>query len=152
MDYTNISECEHLTKMNQESQNQRLRFFAKVDTSSKLKILQLQKNIFHKFKSTNSNVDNSVLTLSSLIIAIDGFRKELDNVNLNVIKIRGKNCKTKVKRQKLLGYWAIVKTLRMKEKMSFRDISKYFGKYHKLEVSYSTIYELWTELENNKEA
>lgn len=146
------STIEKLTKLNQVAQNQRLRLFAKVDITTKLKILQHQKSIFHMFRNSHDDLDNAVITLASIILAIDGFRKELDNVNLNVIKIRGKNCKTKVKRQKLLGYWAIVKTLRMKEKMSFRDISKYFGKYHKLEVSYSTIYELWTELENNKEA
>lgn len=151
MDNANISECEHFTKMNQESQNQRLRLFARIDIDAKLKILELQKNIFHKFKSVNGDVDNTVLTLSSLILAIDGFTKKIDNVNLNAIKIRGRNSKTKVKRQKLLGYWAVVKTLRLQEKMSFRDIKLYLVKYHKLEVSYSTIYELWRELETNKE-
>lgn len=48
-----------------------------------------------------------------------------------------------------LGYWAIVRTLKLEQKMSFREISIYFATYHKLEVSYSTIYELWNELENN---
>jgi len=55
-----------------------------------------------------------------------------------------------MKRQKLLGYWAVVKSLKIEERMSFRDISAYFTKYHKLEVSYSTIYGLWIELETNK--
>ena len=48
----------------------------------------------------------------------------------------------------MLGYWAIVRTLKLEQNMSFRDIATYFAKYHKLEVSYSTIYELWNELEN----
>ncbi|MGI6723604.1 MAG: hypothetical protein ACOX39_04400 [Arcobacteraceae bacterium] len=141
--------CESITKLNLESQNQRLRLFARVDLQTKLQILQLQKQLFHKLKSAHSDVDNTILTLSSLILAIDAVVKELDDINLNAIKLRGKNNKAKIKRQKVLGYWAIVRTLKLEQNMSFRDIATYFAKYHKLEISYSTIYELWTELENN---
>ncbi|OHE15288.1 MAG: hypothetical protein A2540_10555 [Sulfurimonas sp. RIFOXYD2_FULL_37_8] len=140
---------ENIIKLNFESQNQRLRLFAKVDITTKLKILQYQKQLFHKLKDVHRDMDNAALTLASLILAIDGIAKEFDDVNLNVIKLRGKNNKAKIKRQKVLGYWAIVRTLRLEQKMSFRDIATYFAKYHKLEVSYSTIYELWNELENN---
>jgi hypothetical protein len=141
--------CESITKLNLESQNQRLRLFARVDLKTKLQILQFQKQLFHKLKSAHSDVDNSILTLSSLILAIDAVAKELDDVNLNAIKLRGKNNKVKIKRQKVLGYWAIVRTLKLEQNMSFRDIATYFAKYHKLEVSYSTIYELWNELEKH---
>ena len=140
--------CESITKINLESQNQNLRLFARVDLKTKLQILQLQKQLFHKLKSTHSDVDNTILTLSSLVLAIDAVAKELDDVNLNAIRMRGKNNKAKIKRQKVLGYWAIVRTLKLEQNMSFRDIATYFAKYHKLEVSYSTIYELWNELEN----
>lgn len=142
-------EVESITKLNQESQNQRLRLFAKIDITTKLKILASQKQLFHKLKSVHSDVNNTVLTLCSLILAVDLIAKELDNVNLNVIKLRNKNSKTKVKRQKVLGYWAIVRTLKLEQNMSFRDISAYFAKYHRLEVSYSTIFEMWNEIENN---
>lgn len=141
--------CESITKLNLESQNQRLRLFAKVDMTTKLKILTSQKQLFHKLKSAHSDVNNTILTLSSLILAIDAVVKELNDINLNAIKLRGKNNKAKIKRQKMLGYWAIVRTLKLEQNMSFRDIATYFAKYHKLEVSYSTIYELWNELENN---
>ena len=141
--------CESITKLNLESQNQNLRLFARVDLKTKLQILQFQKQIFHKLKGAHSDVDNTILTLSSLILAIDAVVKELDDINLNAIKLRGKNNKAKIKRQKVLGYWAIVRTLKLEQNMSFRDIATYFAKYHKLEISYSTIYELWTELENN---
>lgn len=144
------SKCETITKMNQESQNQKLRLFAKVDITTKLKILASQKQLFHKLKSSYSDIDNTVLTLCSLILAIDLIANELDDVNLNAIKLRGKNSKAKIKRQKVLGYWAIVRTLKLEQNMSFRDISTYFAKYHKLDVSYSTIFELWNEIENNK--
>ncbi|MEN5387852.1 hypothetical protein ABE179_07935 [Aliarcobacter skirrowii] len=140
---------EKITKQNQESQNQNLRLFARVDLKTKLQILQFQKQIFHKLKGAHSDVDNTILTLSSLILAIDAVVKELDDINLNAIKLRGKNNKAKIKRQKLLSYWVIVRTLKLEQNMSFRDIATYFAKYHKLEVSYSTIYEMWNEIENN---
>ena len=143
--------CESITKLNQESQNQKLRLFAKVDITTKLKILTFQKQLFHKLKNSHADVDNTILTLASLILAIDLIEKELDDVNLNAIKLRAKNSKTKIKRQKLLGYWAIVRSLKLEQNMSFRDISAYFAKYHKLDVSYSTIYELWNELEKKME-
>jgi hypothetical protein len=142
---------ERLVKISIEVQNQQLRLFSRVDTTTKLKILEHQKALFHKLKDAHGDVDNTVLTLSSLILAIDGIAKGFDVVNLNAIKLRGKNNKAKVKRQKMLGYWAIVKTLKLEQKMSFREISKYFAKYHRLEVAHSTIYRLWKELEQNKE-
>lgn len=140
---------ENITKLNFESQNQRLRLFAKVDITTKLKILQYQKQLFHKLKDVHRDMDNAALTLASLILAIDTVAKDFDDVNLNAIRLRGRNNKAKIKRQKVIGYWAIVRTLKLEQKMSFRDIATYFAKYHKLEVSYSTIYELWNELENN---
>ena len=140
---------EKITQQTYESQNQHLRLFARVELPMKLQILELQKPLFHKLKSAYIDLDNAVLTLASLILAIDSVAKELDVVNLNATKIRGKNNKIKIKREKLLGYWAIIKTLKLEQNMSFRNISSYFRKYHKLEVSYSTIYTLWNELENN---
>ena len=140
---------ENITKQTYELQNQHLRLFARVELPMKLQILQRQKQLFHKLKGTHSDVDNSALTLASLILAIESVTKDLDVINLNAIKIRGKNNKIKIKREKLLGYWAIIKTLKQEQNMSFRNISSYFRKYHKLEVSYSTIYTLWNELENN---
>ena len=150
-----VKMIENITKQTYEAQNQRLRLFARVDFPMKLQILQLQKPLFHKLKSTYTDVDNAVITLASLILAIDTVTKELDVVNLNAIKMRGKNHNTKNKRQKLLSYWVIVRTLKLEQNMSFRQISQYFAKYHKVEVSYSTIHGLWIELEttttNNEE-
>lgn len=144
----NLKACETITKLNQKSQNQKLKLFAKVNFETKLKILTSQKQLFHKLKNNNSNVDNTILTLSSLILAIDSIAKELDDVNFNVIKLKSKN-NNKTKREKLLSYWGIVRTLKLEQKMSFRDIATYFRKYHKFEVSYSTIFKVWNELENN---
>jgi hypothetical protein len=136
---------ENLTKMNQESQNQKLKLFAKVDISTKLEILDQQKQFFHKHKTNYNNIDNRVLTLISLILAINYVLNKLDNVNINAIKFRVNNkCKS---RDKLLRYWAILKELREKQGLSFRKISNYFEKYHKFKVSYSFISKIWKEIE-----
>lgn len=140
---------EKITKIDQEAQNQKLRLFAKVDLKTKIQILEQQKQLFHKLKSAHSDTENTILTLASLILAIDAVAKELDDVNLNAIKLRSKNNKSKIKRQKVLGYWAMVRTLRLEQNMSFRDIATYFAKYHKFQISYSTIFEMWNEIENN---
>ena len=57
----NLKACEIITKLNQESQNKKLRLFAKVDFEIKLKILTFQKQLFHKLKNNNSDVDNNQL-------------------------------------------------------------------------------------------
>lgn len=101
----NAYSTETITKMSIEMQNQQLRLFAKVDITTKLKILQQQKELFHKLRNNYSDLDNAVMTLASLILAVDFVVNKLDSVNLNAIKLRGKNNKVKVKRQKVLGYW-----------------------------------------------
>ncbi|TKI69070.1 hypothetical protein FCU45_08905 [Sulfurimonas crateris] len=141
---------EQFTKMNREVQNQKLRLFARVDTSTKLKILERQKPIFHKLRSSYSNVENAILTLVSLILAIDDVLKELDTVNLNVIKLKNKSVRQKAKRDKLFGYWAVIRTLKLEQDLSFRQIAQYLKKYHKLEVAHSTLYKFWSELETIK--
>jgi len=140
--------CENITKINFKSQNQKLRLFARVDITTRLKILEYQKQIFHKLKSTYSDVDNAILTLSSLILAINKVIKELDLVKLNAMKLKVQPNKMKLKRQKLFDYWAIIKTLRNEQNMSFRQIAKHFQKYHKFEISHSMIQKIWNEIEN----
>lgn len=149
MEQKHTRNIEQVTSFNQELQNKLLRLFARVDITTKLKILKLQKLLFHRLKSKFKEVSNEVLTLSSLILAIDKSMKNLDDVNFNTIKLRGKNERSKIKRERLLGYWAIVRQLKLDENLSFRDIATYFEKYHRFEVSYSTIYLMWSELENN---
>lgn len=144
-----ILKLEQLTKMSYEAQNQTLRSFIRTDVEIKLQIIQHQKQLFHKIKNIQSNTDNSILTLASLILAIDFVVGKVDDVNLNAIKLRGNNNKAKIKRQKVLGYWAIIRTLKLEQNMSFREIATYFVKYHKFDISYSTIYELWNQLEKN---
>lgn len=146
-----MNEIEKLTQMPEEVQNQQLRFFARANLEIKLKILTNQKPIFHKLKGLHTNIDNVLLTLSSLLIAIKEETYSLDPVDMNLIKLRGKNNKRRLKRDILLGYWAIIKKLKKDEGMSFRGISQYIRKYHRMDIAYSTIYAVWQEIEEKKD-
>ncbi|MEA2018150.1 MAG: hypothetical protein U9N59_06855 [Campylobacterota bacterium] len=140
---------EKITKMTQESQNKELRLFAKVDITTKLKILSFQKQQFHILRKNYTDEDNAVLTLASILLAIKKIASEIDDINMKAIQFKVKQQKNCLKREKLLERWSIVKTLKSEQNLSFRQISEYFKKYHKIEVSYSTIFNMWNEIENN---
>ncbi|MDD2887318.1 MAG: hypothetical protein PHY66_05910 [Aliarcobacter sp.] len=143
-----LKNCEIITKMNQESQNQMIRTFTKLDVSVKVDIFKEQKVIFHKIKNIHFNVDNSILTYASFVLAIKLIVSKTNEVNLKAIKLRTKNAKKQnQKREKLLSYWSVIKTLKNEQNYSFREIPDYLLKYHRFEVSYSLIYQIWNETE-----
>lgn len=143
-----LKNCEIITKMNQETQNQMIRTFTKLDISVKVDVFKEQKVIFHKLKNIHFITDNSILTYASFVLAIEFIIKNTNQVNLKAIKLRTKNAKKQnQKREKLLSYWSVIKTLKNEQNYSFREISDYLRKYHRLEVSYSLIYQIWNEIE-----
>lgn len=143
-----LRNCEIITKMNQETQNQMIRTFTKLDISVKVDIFKEQKVIFHKLKNIHFITDNSILTYASFVLAIEVVIKNTNQVNLKAIKLRTKNAKKQnQKREKLLSYWSIIKTLKLEQNYSFREISDYLLKYHRFEVSYSLVYQTWNEIE-----
>lgn len=143
-----LRNCEIITKMNQETQNQMIRTFTKLDISVKVDVFKEQKVIFHKLKNIHFITDNSILTYASFVLAIEVVIKNTNQVNLKAIKLRTKNAKKQnQKREKLLSYWSVVKTLKLEQNYSFREISDYLLKYHRFEVSYSLVYQTWNEIE-----
>lgn len=143
-----LRNCEIITKMNQETQNQMIRTYTKLDISVKVDVFKEQKVIFHKLKNIHFITDNSILTYASFILAIEVVIKNTNQVNLKAIKLRTKNAKKQnQKREKLLSYWSVIKTLKNEQNYSFREISDYLLKYHRFEVSYSLVYQTWNEIE-----
>ena len=90
---------ERITKLNLESQNSHLRLLARMDIATKLDILEQQRHIFHKLKQQHLDVDKTVLTLSSLILAIDLKVNSTDAVTLNAIKLRAAKQKRNTSRK-----------------------------------------------------
>lgn len=136
-------EIEKITKMSLQMQAQNLKIFARIDTEYKMEILNQQKVIFHKLKEIHKNTINSILTLCSLLLAI---KLVVTDETEKIICIK-KNKRKSSKREKLLDVWAIIRNLKYKNKLSFREIKKYLKKYHKIEVAHSTLCEMWNQIE-----
>lgn len=136
-----------ITKMSYEEQNHQLRLFARMDLVTKLQITEHQNPIFHKLRAKHQDMGKVILSFSAHILAIDSVLGQLDDVALNASKLNNKSIRARSKRDKIISYWAIVRTLKLEQKMSFRQISVYLKKYHKLSVAHSTLSIMWNELE-----
>ncbi len=139
-----IKKIESITKLNMKQHNRLLRFFSKSDLQTKVAIFKKQREVFFTLKNLHKTVDKPILSYSSLVISIYAERKNI-NSNAKIFKIR--KFRRSLKREKIIEKWAVVKSLKINEKLSFRQISMYLRKYYRLNVSYSLIYKIWTELE-----
>ncbi len=159
-------EIDKILKMNDEEQRSFLRHFSRFSINQRVEILPLHNSIFHKLRQKH-NVPVNILSYIALILAIEvhlNESKSLNKLNINdmsldeIREISSKKAKVflekqlrvKSKRDQLISYWAVVKTLKNNEKYSFRLIAAYLKKHHKFEVTYGSIYNLWVELEDNK--
>lgn len=143
-------ELQILTKKPLSEQNRLLKLLAKLSLSQKKEIIAKQRSIFHMLNSNNKNYDNATLTLAALIISIEKFFISQNETELNLIRFNNKKVNKNQKNKKLLTYWSVVKELKEKKHMSFREISEFLKKSHKFEVSHSLIYRVWIEVEKKE--
>lgn len=144
-------ELQILTKKSFNERKSLLKLFSKLNLSQQKEVFNNQRKIFHKLKNQLSNdIDNSTLAIATLIIATDEFLKTTNDIKLNIIKFNNQKVHKNLKKQKLLTFWSVVKELKEKENMSFRDISKFLRKSHKFEISHSLIYKVWIEIEEKE--
>lgn len=139
---------DRIVKTTEEAQKQILRKFVNLPIGSKLEIMKLNRNIFYKFREKHQDVSMEILSYTSLLKAIEKFCEKQPELDLNIVKMRSKTVKKQPKQDRLLDRWALIKELKSKN-LSYREVSKYLKKYHKLDVAHSTIYAMWQELENN---
>jgi len=159
------TEIEKILQMNEFGQSVNLRFFSRINIDMRVEIFEYHKKIFYRLKQVHKNKSHAVLSYCAFILSIQKFVNELEKMDLkdyenlsleDIKKISQKKAnlflikksRKKTKRDKLIGYWAIVKSLKNDEKFSFRQISEYLKKYHKFEVGHTLIYTLWKEFEN----
>jgi hypothetical protein len=141
---------ENICKMNSEVQKHKINLFNRTDVDTKLNIFKTQKSTFHKLKNIYFDVDNSILNLSSFFIAIDEHIESLNDIDINIIKLRCDSIKAKTQRDKILVYWAVINRLRNEEKFSFRKIADYLKKYHKFDVTHSAIHKVYTKIKEQE--
>ncbi|RLA83505.1 MAG: hypothetical protein DRG78_04230 [Epsilonproteobacteria bacterium] len=144
------NEVTQLLKNSDEEQKQTLRVFLKMPLESRIKIFAGHKKTFYTLKDEHRKVDPSLLSYGALILAINQYVNNLAKIDKNTLDLRTKSIRKFAKREKLLAKWALIKELKNVKGLSFRQITKYLKKYHKLEVVHSTVYDLWKELEENK--
>ena len=144
-------ELQILTKKSNTERKRLLKLFSKLTLSQQKKILEHQRSVFHKLKNQPSKeIDNTALTLASLIIAIGDLINSLNSVEFNIIRFNNRKAQKEFKTQKLLTYWSIVKELKTQKNMSFREISDFLQKSYRQEFSYSLIHKIWVEIEKKE--
>jgi len=161
-------EVEKIVKINEDEQNALLRFFSRSTKVGKIEVLADHRKLLYKLKQQHGEVDISTLSYCALIIAIELQRinqNKLSRLNISDLSLEDisaitsqkaklflqKQFRKRAKRERLIGYWAIVRVLKIDEGYSFRKIESYLKKYHNFDVSYSLISKTWAQLENKKD-
>lgn len=165
----NIINVDRIIKLNDEQQKFYLRFLTRVNYELRIEVFSAHKRLFYELRQKHEkDFSLASLSYSALVLAIKNKVEEFnntktfnfDNLTQNEIKkissnkaklFLAKKTRIKSKKEKLLGYWSVVKTLKEEEGFSFRDIQEYLEKKHKLVLVHSTIHKLWTEIEEKKD-
>lgn len=142
--YTNI-QISHLKNLDNFWKNQNLVI--------KSEIFSDKRNKFFKLKNQNQSAEISALEIASFYLAISNFHnlkeegmkknKTFSTAELNkykdfLIKSSHKPSKVSKKENFLLDKSSIVQSL-INEERSFREMSSFFKKYHKIDVSHTYI-------------
>lgn len=161
-----MEKVEQITKMSQKTQRSALCFFAKLPIEEKLELFEKHKTVFYKFKQAYSDISPSVLSYCALAIVASSLKNnkqmlqsanfqnlsidEILSLSLQQIQIF-KHSKSRIQQQheQVIKYWSLIKTLKS-QNISFRDISVYMQKYHRISISYSTIFKIYKKIEGNK--
>ena len=109
--------CEIITKLSKESQNQKLRLFAKLDLNTKLEIFDNHKIIFHTLKNIHKNKDteNSILSYCAFLLSLNNFQKNTTEETIKIIKFKKIKQPKARKKEKLLQYYPLVKQLKVEK-------------------------------------
>lgn len=148
--YTMHATVTRLLKITEEEQKAILRSFVKIPLEARVKVMEESRIIFYPLRDENRDTALQLLSYASLILAIVKYQDVTDDVKRHTVAMRSKSYRKQPKRDKLLGKWALIKSLKNDESLSFRQIAAYLQKYHKLSVVHSTIYDMWCELEITK--
>ena len=160
-----IDALEKMLKLSKDDQTRHINYLAKSPIEIRLDLFEKQREVFYplsqKYKDRMSASD---ITYGALILAIGGTRaieKKLtqkvfetlsideirDLSSMRAITFKHKMTNVSHKHEKLMGYWAIVRTLRLDHSYSYERISQYLKKKHRFSIAASTIMKKWKELE-----
>lgn len=160
-----VETLEQLMKLSKEDQKSHLSYLAKCPIEIRLVIFEKQRETFYKISQKyKSQLTASDITYMALILTIGTARalekkltkKSFGELSLDEIRelsasravtFLQKITKGSQKHEKLMSYWAIVRTLRLDHTYSYERISLYLKKKHRFSIAPSTIMKKWKEIE-----
>lgn len=158
----------HMIKVNANDQTKHINYFSRCPLGIRLGIFEQHRDIFHRLReSYKDEASFGDISYCALILAIALTRakekslvtknfKELtldeirDLSSLQVKKFVEKTEKRASKRDKLTGYWPLIRDLKINHGLSFEKISMFLLSKRKFKVSVSSIHKRWHELEAQK--
>ena len=160
-----ISFVEKITESNTEEHNFLLRYYARVGVSLKLEILLKHRKLLYSLKNNYSDAKIEEISYAALILSIkyqyadrkklldkkfeDMSLEEIRKITLiNIRSFKEKKHYKKTKKNGLLRYLGLIRMMR-EEDIGFRDIADYIRTEYKFKVGYSTVYDMWKEIEEN---
>lgn len=153
-----------MTKISIDDRQKSLRWLSRQNDLVIYDVFKLQKSHFHRLKSQNIDDDLLLLSAASLFLALkevismsNPVKRKNRSADFGFLRQISKNRakqfrkpRQKIKFEKLLNLQSVVITLIEAEKYSYRNVSKYLEKYHKFEVSHTTIGDFYVELKGGE--
>ena len=153
---------EQITKTSEKQQSQLLLGLSKLPTKIRLELFEEHKTVFYKLKQTYVEISPPILSYCALLVVLAAYKnnqemlqqknfndlsmEEILNLSLQRITLfKQSKQRRKLKYDLVLDHWSLIETL-VSEGVSFRGISDYLKKYHRLHISYSTIYLIYKKI------
>lgn len=142
---------EQLLKLNNEQQKTFLRFFSKVKLEDKILIMDGSRKFFYALRDKNKGVQIGLLSYCSHILAIKAYQNEIDSVDQNLINLRAKSFRKPRKKEIVLNKLSLINELKKDKGLSYKQIVVYLKRYHKIEVSESTVFNVYKKFNEKKQ-
>lgn len=162
-----VNALEQLIKLSKDDQTRHLSYLTKCPLEVRLGLFEKQREVFHSLSQQyKGKLNISDISYAALILAIGSTRalekkltqKSFTDLSLDEIRdlsasravtFKHKIAKVTQKHEKLMNYWAIVRTLRIDHGYSYERVSLYLKKKHRFSIAPSTIMKKWKELETS---
>lgn len=160
-----IHTLEKMMKLSKDDQTRHLNYLAKCPIEVRLGLFEKQRELFYplsqKYKDRMNASDISYVALILGIGVVRALEKKLTQKSFTelsldqihdlsasrAVSFKYKTTNVSQKHEKLMGYWAIVRTLRIEHGYSYERVSLYLKKKHRFSIAASTIMKKWKELE-----
>jgi len=142
---------EQLVKLNNEQQKVLIRFFSKVPLEDKVLIMDGSRKFFYTLRENNKGFAIGMISYCSHILAIQHYQNELDGVDQNLINLRAKSFRKATKKEIVMNKLSLINELKKDKKLSYEQIVVYLKKYHKIEVSAATVFNVYKKFNEENE-